>query len=158
MGILLCMLGGVSKGHSGADGVPLRGDIHTLVVGDPGLGKSQLLQVRVTACRMLHSCRLWRRWCDAAFAPYSQLAQRVKYAAMGAVRRWGSCGPGRASSARCCMLPRLFAPAHIGTVMRSLRSRNAAVLENSVAAEGANEAGHMALEHAEGRREAAFAG
>ncbi len=53
MGILLCMLGGVSKGHSSADGVPLRGDIHTLVVGDPGLGKSQMLQVRAIACRML---------------------------------------------------------------------------------------------------------
>lgn len=60
MGILLCMLGGVSKGHSSADGVPLRGDIHTLVVGDPGLGKSQMLQVRVIACRMLQATMRYR--------------------------------------------------------------------------------------------------
>ncbi len=26
--------------------MPLRGDVHVLIVGDPGLGKSQLLQVR----------------------------------------------------------------------------------------------------------------
>ena len=45
-GILLTLLGGVRKGGGGgAAGVPLRGDIHVLMVGDPGLGKSQLLQV-----------------------------------------------------------------------------------------------------------------
>lgn len=41
-GLLLCMFGGCTK--SGADRVPVRGDPHILVVGDPGLGKSQMLQ------------------------------------------------------------------------------------------------------------------
>lgn len=46
-GILLALLGGVRKGGNdpGSTSVPLRGDIHVLLVGDPGLGKSQLLQV-----------------------------------------------------------------------------------------------------------------
>lgn len=46
MGILLTLLGGVQKGGQKAGSVPLRGDVHMLVVGDPGLGKSQLLQVQ----------------------------------------------------------------------------------------------------------------
>ncbi|KAK7080663.1 DNA replication licensing factor mcm8 [Halocaridina rubra] len=41
-GLVLCLFGGCSKG--GADRVPVRGDPHILVVGDPGLGKSQMLQ------------------------------------------------------------------------------------------------------------------
>lgn len=52
MGILLSMMGGVAKGgvdaSKGGD-IPLRGDIHTLIVGDPGLGKSQLLQAAAAA-------------------------------------------------------------------------------------------------------------
>lgn len=44
-GLLLSLLGGIRK-NIGVNGkVPVRGDIHVLVVGDPGLGKSQLLQV-----------------------------------------------------------------------------------------------------------------
>lgn len=44
-GILLALLGGVRKGaDGGSESVPLRGDIHVLLVGDPGLGKSQLLK------------------------------------------------------------------------------------------------------------------
>lgn len=31
---------------SGENDMALRGDIHVLIVGDPGLGKSQLLQAR----------------------------------------------------------------------------------------------------------------
>eukprot|EP00887_Chlorella_sp_A99_P007436 scaffold2.g7436.t1 len=42
-GLLLALFGGVRKrGVHGA--VPVRGDIHCLMVGDPGMGKSQLLQ------------------------------------------------------------------------------------------------------------------
>ena len=40
-GLLLGLFGGVSKGDSD---VPVRGEPHILVVGDPGLGKSQMLQ------------------------------------------------------------------------------------------------------------------
>lgn len=44
MGLLLALLGGVPK--RGANGsIPLRGDIHLLLVGDPGMGKSQMLKV-----------------------------------------------------------------------------------------------------------------
>ena len=39
--LLLCLFGGSSK----TDGdVPIRGEPHILIVGDPGLGKSQMLQ------------------------------------------------------------------------------------------------------------------
>ncbi|KAK3887660.1 hypothetical protein Pcinc_008244 [Petrolisthes cinctipes] len=41
-GLILCLFGGVTK--SGSDNVSVRGDPHILVVGDPGLGKSQMLQ------------------------------------------------------------------------------------------------------------------
>ena len=55
-GLLLALFGGVRKGVSGKEetegkekGVPVRGDIHVLLVGDPGLGKSQLLQAAAAA-------------------------------------------------------------------------------------------------------------
>ncbi|KAG2441933.1 hypothetical protein HXX76_003538 [Chlamydomonas incerta] len=79
-GIVLALLGGVRK-HTGAEGpgggaggagpecqsrggpraaagrVPVRGDIHVLVVGDPGLGKSQLLQAAAAAApRGIYVC------------------------------------------------------------------------------------------------------
>lgn len=41
-GLILCLFGGCTK--SGHDRVSVRGDPHILVVGDPGLGKSQMLQ------------------------------------------------------------------------------------------------------------------
>ncbi|XP_068237217.1 DNA helicase MCM8-like [Palaemon carinicauda] len=41
-GLVLCLFGGCTRG--GSDRVPIRGDPHILVVGDPGLGKSQMLQ------------------------------------------------------------------------------------------------------------------
>ncbi len=44
-GLVLALLGGVRKCVGALDAVPLRGDIHILMCGDPGLGKSQLLQV-----------------------------------------------------------------------------------------------------------------
>jgi len=40
--IALQLFGGVSKRHS--DGIRVRGDIHVLIVGDPGTAKSQLLR------------------------------------------------------------------------------------------------------------------
>ncbi|XP_039837931.1 probable DNA helicase MCM8 isoform X6 [Panicum virgatum] len=43
-GITLALFGGVQKNSADQNKVPVRGDIHVVVVGDPGLGKSQLLQ------------------------------------------------------------------------------------------------------------------
>ncbi|KAK9914958.1 hypothetical protein WJX75_002939 [Coccomyxa subellipsoidea] len=43
-GLVLALLGGVRKNVGAVDAVPIRGDIHVLMCGDPGLGKSQLLQ------------------------------------------------------------------------------------------------------------------
>ncbi|KAK7285096.1 hypothetical protein RJT34_19855 [Clitoria ternatea] len=43
-GITLALFGGVRKHSMDQNKVPVRGDIHVMVVGDPGLGKSQLLQ------------------------------------------------------------------------------------------------------------------
>lgn len=51
-GLLLALFGGLRKGAEGAgkdSSVPVRGDIHVLIVGDPGLGKSQLLQAAAGA-------------------------------------------------------------------------------------------------------------
>lgn len=43
-GLVLALFGGCQKFTDDANKIPLRGDPHVLVVGDPGLGKSQLLQ------------------------------------------------------------------------------------------------------------------
>ncbi|KAK1320493.1 hypothetical protein QJS10_CPA03g01306 [Acorus calamus] len=43
-GITLSLFGGVQKHSMDQNKVPVRGDIHVIIVGDPGLGKSQLLQ------------------------------------------------------------------------------------------------------------------
>ncbi|XP_031474929.1 probable DNA helicase MCM8 isoform X2 [Nymphaea colorata] len=43
-GITLALFGGVRKHVMDQNSVPIRGDIHVIIVGDPGLGKSQLLQ------------------------------------------------------------------------------------------------------------------
>ncbi|KAF3789098.1 putative DNA helicase [Nymphaea thermarum] len=43
-GITLALFGGVRKHFMDQNSVPIRGDIHVIIVGDPGLGKSQLLQ------------------------------------------------------------------------------------------------------------------
>ncbi|KAJ1263273.1 hypothetical protein BS78_09G170800 [Paspalum vaginatum] len=43
-GITLALFGGVQKNAMDQNKVPVRGDIHVIIVGDPGLGKSQLLQ------------------------------------------------------------------------------------------------------------------
>ncbi|XP_051815675.1 DNA helicase MCM8 [Acanthochromis polyacanthus] len=41
--LALALFGGRQK-HTGKNSVPVRGDAHILIVGDPGLGKSQMLQ------------------------------------------------------------------------------------------------------------------
>ncbi len=56
-GLVLALLGGVRKNVGALDAVPIRGDIHILMCGDPGLGKSQLLQVRNPQAASQH-CRL----------------------------------------------------------------------------------------------------
>ncbi|XP_050242875.1 probable DNA helicase MCM8 [Quercus robur] len=43
-GITLALFGGVRKHSKDRNKVPVRGDLHVIVVGDPGLGKSQILQ------------------------------------------------------------------------------------------------------------------
>ncbi|GAB2272341.1 DNA replication licensing factor mcm8 [Dionaea muscipula] len=43
-GIVLALFAGVRKHSVDQNKVPVRGDIHVIIVGDPGLGKSQLLQ------------------------------------------------------------------------------------------------------------------
>ncbi|XP_028112672.1 probable DNA helicase MCM8 [Camellia sinensis] len=43
-GLTLALFGGVRKHSMDQNKVPVRGDIHVIIVGDPGLGKSQLLQ------------------------------------------------------------------------------------------------------------------
>ncbi|CAM1325469.1 MCM8 (predicted) [Pycnogonum litorale] len=43
-GLVLALLGGTTKHVNDENYIPIRGDIHVLVVGDPGLGKSQILQ------------------------------------------------------------------------------------------------------------------
>lgn len=66
MGLLLALLGGVPK--SGANGsIPLRGDIHVLLVGDPGMGKSQMLKVWM-ACPAAHVYHVCTNIATAAIA------------------------------------------------------------------------------------------
>ena len=63
-GLVLALFGGVRKVANTPDRVPTRGDIHVLIVGDPGLGKSQLLQVSMAAvgqCPMRTWC--WQQQC-----------------------------------------------------------------------------------------------
>jgi len=57
LGLLLCLFGGVRKSVSGCGKVPTRGSLHCLIVGDPGLGKSQMLKaVSNLAPRSIYVC------------------------------------------------------------------------------------------------------
>ncbi|DBA93068.1 TPA: DNA replication licensing factor mcm8, variant 3 [Trebouxia sp. C0005] len=56
-GVVLALFGGVRKGNDDLASVPVRGDIHCLIVGDPGIGKSQLLKAASAAApRGLYVC------------------------------------------------------------------------------------------------------
>jgi DNA helicase MCM8 len=56
-GITLALFGGVKKHLMDQNKVPVRGDIHVIIVGDPGLGKSQLLQAAASvAPRGIYVC------------------------------------------------------------------------------------------------------
>ena len=56
-GLLLGLLGGTHKFINDKNRIPIRGDPHILVVGDPGLGKSQMLQaVANIAPRSVYVC------------------------------------------------------------------------------------------------------
>ncbi|KAL3137863.1 DNA replication licensing factor mcm8 [Trebouxia sp. C0009 RCD-2024] len=56
-GVLLSLFGGVRKGSEDQASAPVRGDIHCLLVGDPGIGKSQLLKAAASAApRGLYVC------------------------------------------------------------------------------------------------------
>mmetsp|Transcript_17029 Transcript_17029/g.23413 ORF Transcript_17029/g.23413 Transcript_17029/m.23413 type:complete len:743 (+) Transcript_17029:535-2763(+) len=58
MGLLLALFGGTNMtSGSGGDGLKIRPDIHVLVVGDPGLGKSQMLRAAANmAPRSVYVC------------------------------------------------------------------------------------------------------
>lgn len=56
-GIVLALLGGVRKHENDANRVATRGSIHVMLVGDPGLGKSQLLRAAAAAApRGMYVC------------------------------------------------------------------------------------------------------
>ncbi|KAK6983738.1 DNA helicase MCM8 [Biomphalaria glabrata] len=55
--LILCLFGSSQKFTSDKNRVPVRGDPHLLIVGDPGLGKSQMLQsVASVAPRSVYVC------------------------------------------------------------------------------------------------------
>jgi len=56
-GLVLALFGGTQKYMDEKNNIPVRGDPHVLVVGDPGLGKSQMLQaVSNVAPRGVYVC------------------------------------------------------------------------------------------------------
>lgn len=63
-GLTLALFGGSQKYADDKNRIPIRGDPHVLIVGDPGLGKSQMLQVSIilyfTFC--LYSVWIIDRW------------------------------------------------------------------------------------------------
>ena len=56
-GLSLALFGGVQKYSGSSNKIPIRGDVHCLIVGDPGLGKSQLLRaVSIVNPRGVYVC------------------------------------------------------------------------------------------------------
>lgn len=65
--MILALFGGVRKYVDDSQRVPVRGDIHILICGDPGTGKSQLLQVHSSIhhsyaelCTLAFLCMIWK--------------------------------------------------------------------------------------------------
>ncbi|CAF3364063.1 unnamed protein product [Rotaria sp. Silwood1] len=55
--LLMALFGGLVRNEDGASHIPIRSDPHVLIVGDPGLGKSQLLHACVSvAPRGVYVC------------------------------------------------------------------------------------------------------
>ncbi|CAL1537556.1 unnamed protein product, partial [Lymnaea stagnalis] len=55
--LILCLFGGSQKFTNDKNRIPVRGDPHILIVGDPGLGKSQMLQAAASvAPRSVYVC------------------------------------------------------------------------------------------------------
>lgn len=74
-GVLLSLFGGVRKGSEDQASAPVRGDIHCLLVGDPGIGKSQLLKVLSSFAQSTER-REFRLFCDV-FHPERTLRQKI---------------------------------------------------------------------------------
>ena len=55
-GIVLALFGGVSKKFEDDGWIPTRGSINCLVVGDPGMGKSQMLTAAKVANKGMYCC------------------------------------------------------------------------------------------------------
>lgn len=70
-GVVLALFGGVRKGNDDLASVPVRGDIHCLIVGDPGIGKSQLLKVWV--CPRLSPSAVFCAHVDAGWCTFPLL-------------------------------------------------------------------------------------
>lgn len=55
--LLMALFGGLVRGEDGVSHIPIRSDPHILIVGDPGLGKSQLLHACISvAPRGVYVC------------------------------------------------------------------------------------------------------
>ena len=97
LGLLLALVGGVPKHAGSRDRMPLRGDIHILLVGDPGLGKvtapTCLLAVRSYrfSPSRLHFLRSWLLERIVASCTCSCSAWRLRERRLRLVGRFDCC-------------------------------------------------------------------